>query len=530
VYKRQILGTEVTSRVFETRTYGRKYGFNEDRLIFEPWPNGIPNPNGMYDSDGNPMSVGGVFGRRFRDGDLYADDRLSYKTRRYFSVYGNIAYTFNDKYTASFSYRTDASNLISSDPSTRYSPFWSIGGSWQLSKEKFISDIDFIDRLGLRVTYGFNGNANASSSVDPLISYWGYNSLTGTARGIISNTGNPTLAWEKTGTFDLGIDYTLFGGKLFGKLDIYTKDGKDLISTVSIPAVNGNDSQAINAVEMYNRGFELSVGTQLSILNKDVVWSGNLNLAYNKNKITKLYKDDGTLRYRLYGNGSGWEFVEGYNSQTVWGFKYGGMYNFGTEENPDMRPSILSVDGKTHKDFSAYTTGFNNGDYIVDHGTYNPPFTLGHTSNFKIYDFNLSCIITGYFGHIFMKPGFDYSIMRFGKANISKYYSDVKNGDSNKIIPIPENGSSIYGSYSSYASLMDYRAIKADNIRIDEINLTYNLPKRYLKKIGVDALSVFVQANNVGVINFNKYNIDPLYPAGNIKPGVSYTMGMKFNF
>ncbi|WP_321281029.1 SusC/RagA family TonB-linked outer membrane protein [Marinifilum fragile] len=516
-----IAGTEITKRTIDGTTYGRKYGFNEKRLTYTSWPHGSSDPM-------NPLKD--MLGQTLRDMP-FAENRISDGIDKYFSVYGNLAYTYNDKYTLSGSYRTDASNLISSDPKSRYSPFWSIGAGWQLSKEDFMKDLDFVDRLTLRATYGFNGNVNKETSVDPLISYWGYNSYTGTAMGIISNYGNPSLSWEKTGTFDLGFDFSLFRGRLFGKIDVYNKKGEDLISMVSIPAVNGDDSQSINAVEMYNRGIEISVGTKLPIKGNQIVWTGNLNFAYNKNKITSLYKDDATLNYRMYGNGSGWEFVEGYNAHTVWGMKYGGMHNFGTAENPDMRPSIVSRDGKKYVDFSGYgPTSFVNKDFVTNEGTYNPPVTMGFTNHFKIHDFDLSFIMTGYFGHIFRRTSFNYPSMSAGKGNINEFYKEVINGDPNKIVPVPTEGSPNYRRYGYYVGILDYLTVNADNIRIEEINLTYNMPKKALNKIGLKGLSFYAQANNVGVITFNKYNQDPVYPKGSIKPGVSYTFGCKFNF
>ena len=516
-----IAGTEISERVAESTTFGRKYGYNSERLTFGTWPHGSSDPlNPLMDILGQKISSA-----------PYSDDALSYLVDRYFSLYANLAYTYNDKYTISGSYRTDASNLISSDPKSRYSPFWSIGAGWQINNEDFMADLDFVDRLNLRITYGFNGNVDKSTSMDPLISYSSFSQNTGTANGTISNYGNPSLSWEKTGTFDLGIDFSLFKGKLFGKVDFYNKKGTDLISKVSLPAVNGTDSQSINAVEMYNRGVEISIGTKLPISGEDITWTGNLNLAYNKNKITSLYKDDATLNYRMYGTGSGWEYVQGYNAHTVWGLKYGGMHNFGTNENLDMRPSIVSKDGTQYRDFSVSSpASFNNADFVTDEGTYDPPITMGFTNSFKINNLDLSFIITGYFGHVFRRTGFNYPAMSGGKGNINKFYRDVVNEDPNKIVPIPTEGSSIYKNYSAYTKVLDYVTTNADNIRIEEINLTYHMSEKVLNKFGLNGLSVYAQTNNVGVIAFNKYHQDPVYAKGVIKPGISYTVGCKFNF
>src|SRR5699024_4186858 len=107
----------------------------------------------------------------------------------------------------------------------------------------------------------------------------------------ISSFGNPTLRWEKTGTTNIGVDFSMLSGKLFGKVDLYNKHGKDLIADLSIPSINGTTKQKLNNAEMVNRGIEIELGTRLPIRGSDIVWSGNLAFSYNHNKITKLFVD-----------------------------------------------------------------------------------------------------------------------------------------------------------------------------------------------------------------------------------------------
>jgi hypothetical protein len=196
---------------------------------------------------------------------------------RYFSLYANASYTFNNKYTVSGSYRVDASNLISSDASIRYSPFWSVGGSWQIGKEDFVKDINWLDRLVLRATYGFNGNVHKSTSIDPLVKIYVWQAKWGAYRGTISNYGNPYSCWEKTGALNIGVDFSVLGNKLYGSIDYYNKQGRDLISKVAVPEVFGtSSSQDMNSVEMYNKGVEFSLSSNLS--KGDFSWNGNRSL------------------------------------------------------------------------------------------------------------------------------------------------------------------------------------------------------------------------------------------------------------
>lgn len=120
--------------------------------------------------------------------------RFQYDTDRYFLLYGNLGYTFNNRYTVTGSYRTDASNLISDDPKYRYSPFWSVGLGWQLGREGFMEGQEWMDRLNLRLTYGYNGNVDKSTSFLPLINIHAEpHFYTGENTAGISDYGNPTL-------------------------------------------------------------------------------------------------------------------------------------------------------------------------------------------------------------------------------------------------------------------------------------------------------------------------------------------------
>ncbi|MEG2780350.1 MAG: SusC/RagA family TonB-linked outer membrane protein [Bacteroidales bacterium] len=510
-----IAGTEVSKKVYESTSNPLMYGYSDELLSITPPLNGISSPN-------NPLY--NMFGESISSRTIgYPIAEKMYSTDKYFSLYGNISYTYKQRYTVSGSYRTDASNLISSNPAIRYSPFWSVGAAWNMTQESFMKNISWINRLVLRTTYGFNGNVDKSTSVDPLISIWSQNPETGTGYGIISNYGNPNLGWEKTGSFDVGVDFALLNNKLNGKIDYYNKQGRDLISTVAIANVYGSDTQSINAVSMYNKGIEITVG---SFLQKGKFsWSGNLSFAYNKNKITKLFKDAATLANRVYGPNSGWEYTQGYDAGTLWAFKYGGLQEVGGVK----QPVIVDKDGKNPRTMAAFNTSFDSSNYLIDAGTATPPYVLGLNSSFRYGNFNFSFIITGYFGHKFKRTGFNYPIMDDGNGAINKYYSEIKNCNPNEFAPLPIDG--MYPSrYPSYVDILDYQFLNAANIRFQEINLTYDLPKQMLKTIGLGGISVYGQLNNVGVITFNGYGQDPFYPMGTEKPRIAYTFGAKINF
>ncbi|MBP3342984.1 MAG: SusC/RagA family TonB-linked outer membrane protein [Bacteroidales bacterium] len=510
-----IAGTEVYERVYKTSMNPLMYGYNDSNLTFTAPPGGITNyPYNMFDSEDYYEYMTA----------LYYPGTATVKTEtcdRYFSLYANASYTYNNKYTLSGSYRVDASNLISSDAAIRYSPFWSVGASWNLSKEAFMQDSDWINRLVLRATYGFNGNVDKSTSIDPLIKAYYFNDKWGTYRGTISNYGNPYLCWEKTGALNIGIDFSVLGNKLSGSIDYYNKQGRDLISKIAVADVFGtSSSQDMNAVEMFNKGIELTLSSNLS--KGDFSWNGNLNFSYNKNKITKLYKNSSIQGYRLYGPGSGWEYYEGYDANTLWSLKYGGMMDVAGM----YQPVIVDKNGENPIPMTTYYTNLSE-DYIIGTGTTVPPYILGFTNTFKYKNLSLSFIITGYFGHKFRATGFNYPMVEYGVAAPNKYYTDVLNANPDNMVTLEKE----YPSYfSDYMQFIDCNVQSAANIRFQEINLSYSLPKSVINYVGIAGAQIYGQLNNVGVIAFNKNNEDPFYPIGTYKPGIACTFGVKINF
>ena len=502
-----LAGTEVNNIVSETFANPTAYGYNDNTLTVGNFPNG---PGGSFSPIRNWMGSNQTF--------AYTNS-FAYRTERYFSVFGNAAYTYNRKYTLSGSYRTDASNLITDDPAYRYAPFWSVGFGWQIYREDFMRSVSWVDRLNVRATYGYNGNVDRSTSFRPLISTAGApNVYSGDFTATISSYGNPTLRWEKTGTWNIGLDYSIFKNRLFGKIDLYSKYGKDLIAQLSIPAINGTTSQKLNNAEMTNKGVELELGTYLNI-NRNISWRGNLSFAYNKNKITRLF----VARYpasTLYSGGTG-AYVVGEDASSIWRFQYAGIVN--------NQPTVMGDKGTTY-DFGAFTPG-DGRDYMVNPGTTVAPYTLGFMNAFDIYDFSLSFIVTGKFGHVFQRMGFNYPPTWTSRVLPNNKLSEVMNGDPSQIVPLPYNTNEPrYYFWDRFHQYLDYLIESASHIRMQEVNLTYTLPLSSLKKFNMARVMVYAQGNDLFTLYANDVKEDPEFPLGTMNPRPRLTIGFKCEF
>lgn len=520
-----VAGVETTDNVNQAFGYPRTYGYNEESLSVGALVNGMGG-SGIYQLknwQNSPQSFDYL-------------NTFGYTTDRYFSAFANASYTFDKKYTLSGSVRTDASNLITDDPKYRYAPFWSVGASWQVGREDFMSSADWVDGLVLRATFGHNGNVDKSTSFQPLLApnpvpsiLTGENLLGPNGTYPISSYGNPTLRWERTRTFDLGVDFDLLKGKLHGKLDVYDRHSYDLIAKVSLVKVYGTDSISLNNGEISNKGIEFEIGSTLPI-NKNIVWDGTLMFAYNHNKILHLEQTPSNAYALVYTSNStpSANWLDGYDMNTLWCYQYGGIENRGTDASPNMQPVILGKDGGTQM-LNAWPTG-DATNVSYDMGTKVAPVNVSFNTALKVYDFDISMIFTGKFGHKFLRESFNYPMISDGTIPNAKL-SEVVNGDASKIVPIPLNdtdtGVTMWDRFYPY---MSYLVTNASFIRCQEISLAYNLPKNCTDWLGIAGLKFYVQANNPFNIYFNKWNEDPEFKRGNAPLQSAYLFGIKCNF
>ncbi|MHA4896716.1 SusC/RagA family TonB-linked outer membrane protein [Pedobacter sp. PWIIR3] len=501
-----IAGAEIRSSVTEGFTNPTAYGYNDETLATTQFPNG-PGGSGT-------RAITNWLGNNVT---FPYTNSFSYFTDRYFSSFANLGYTFKNKYTISGSFRTDASNLIAEDPAYRYSPFWSVGGSWQASRESFLQDVSWLDKLTTRVTYGYNGNEDRSTSPLPLISLSANpNGNTGTTTATISSYGNPGLRWEKTGTINLGIDFSIFKGKLYGTIEGYNKKGKDLLANIAIPVVNGTTTQKLNNVKMYNRGIELELGSNMKI-NDFIAWRGNVNFAYNENQITKLFMTQYTAS-NLTESGVSAAYLQGQNANTVWSYDYLGFIN--------GRP-MYSGPGGAQIDLSVTSPSNDANLWLRNSGVTVAPYTLGLVNAFDVKDFTLSFIMTGKFGHVFRRSSFNYPYQNGFKTLPNARLSEVLNGDPAQILTLPTDpNDASYKTWSRYRFL-DYLVTNANHIRFQEISLSYNVNPAFMRKLKLSGLRLYAQGNDLLTITNNHYDEDPEYLLGSINPTPRYTFGLR---
>lgn len=203
------------------------------------------------------------------------------------SVFAKANYTYDNRYLAEVSLRRDGASNFGDDK--KYGNFFSISAGWNINREKWFK-ADWVDVLKLRASYGSVGNIPYSKYPQ-----YGLYSVSSNYNGIpailISQVGNKDLTWEQTYTAGVGIDANFFNNRLRFVFDYYNKYTSNILYQVPVSGLTGITSRWQNVGEMHNSGIEITIGGDI-IRTKDWLWSLDLNMGYNKNKLEKLYGDD----------------------------------------------------------------------------------------------------------------------------------------------------------------------------------------------------------------------------------------------
>ena len=506
-----LAGIEISQYDTEGTVNPYVYGYNKEKNTSSVPPYGYgSNVDSFKNFFGNSATIEG------------GNTSYSLRCDRYVSYYTNIGYVYDGKYGASFSARGDGSNFVSDDPSLRWSPMWSVGAKWNIGKEEFIKDIDWINYLNLRATYGINGNAEKSTSPLTLVSVGSsVNSTTGTITGNISSFGNPSLRWEKTYTTNIGVDFDLFRSKLSGKLDFYNRKSKDVIGQVTIPSVYGTSTQKFNNAEILNRGVELELTGNFHIPSVDLGIRSTVTYAYNYNKILKLYYP------ALYC----YELVEA--DTHVEGRPVGSLYSYDFLGTENGIPYVIGANGDkiSMNDVSVHNRSLGL-DILHYSGTTIPPHTFGWSNQFTWNNFSLYVYLTGNFGGIFRAPtAGSIPSVGSGKTFVSSSIKDFADSDGTLYPTWPLKDESNFYLWDRYTPNLEYFVQDASFIRLKEINLEYNLSKKLAGKLHLRGAKLFVQARNLGLIYCaNDYGYDPEWLLGSNKPSATIAFGANINF
>ncbi|WP_026777288.1 TonB-dependent receptor [Polaribacter sp. Hel_I_88] len=422
------------------------------------------------------------------------------------SFLGRINYSFLDKYLFTVSVRGDGSSKFRED--NRWGVFPSGSFAWNVSKEKFLENSETINNLKMRLSYGIIG----SQAIDPLatrsLPILGDNvnyPFTGGALFVglapSNRLANPNLTWETTRQSNIGFDLGLWNSALTVSLDLYRKNTEDLLLERILPDFVGPTVQTINAGEVQNQGFDLTIGAR--ILDNDK-WKINstFTLSSNRNEVISLI--DGIDALEL-GNSFAGNFTPvnptrvevGKPISSFRGYIFEGVYQLG-EEAEAAAFGRVPGDAK-YRDIN--NDGSITTDDITSIGNGNPNFTWGWNWDVSYKNFDLNFILLGSQGNDIynFQRG---RMMALGAQQFHATHADYNNRWT------PTNPSNIPAQRDGTELLSTQFLEDGSFVSLKNVSLGYNVNKDVLDKIGLNQLKLYVNAENLFIIT-NYTGFDP---------------------
>ncbi len=409
-----------------------------------------------------------------------------------------IAYNYDSKYLLTATMRRDGFSGFAANHKFGYFP--SVGLGWVISKEEWMKDVKNLDNLKLRASYGVTGNQTSRYSslakVGVLDGYV-YGDGGSTATGsYVSAMANNDLKWETTAEFNVGVDYSFFGNRLMGSIDLYNAKTTDLLWDVSLPSMTGYGSVKSNVGELNNKGLEISLQA-VPVETKDFGWTINTTFSTNKNKIVSLLGDtDGDgVEDDLISDGL---FI-GQSLGAIYDYEIEGIWQIEDEEN-GLIPDGHYVGGYKIKDQNNDGVISPEEDRVIL-GTTDPAFRLGirNTFTYKGLDFSffLNIINGGKNGYLAKNEKANFVSGSYGNATNQNFWNCYDYWS-------PSN------TDATFANAWDKPAVEADIyqsrsfVRLQDISLGYTFNDTILKRAKINAFRLFVSAKNL--LTFTKWD------------------------
>jgi TonB-linked SusC/RagA family outer membrane protein len=406
------------------------------------------------------------------------------------SYFSRVQYDYKHKYLLSASLRRDGSSRFGAN--NQWANFPSVSVGWRMTEESFMKELAFVSDLKLRGSYGVNGNNNIGDYDVPTLGSYGYvlGSTQAAAIGQAPNViSNPNLKWERSQTYDVGVDFGLFGNRITGSFDYYNKLNTQLLLNVPVPEVTGLQFALQNAGSVRNIGQELEI-TSRNLTGK-LEWTTSINISHNSNKIVALYGDQNQIIIP-----NAFEVTDnilrvGRPLNSIYVVKMTGIL---TQDDIDKKVALYgtgeTVGDPKYEDLNHDGVITEADKQIVGHP--NPNYTYGITNVFRFKGFDLSVLVQGQSG------GSIYSLLGRALTRTGQGFTDnapefyVHRWKS----PSDPGAGRVSKAYSTFGFVGNTDWLySSDYIRVRNITFGYNL-KRVLRTSVVQSARLYVSAEN----------------------------------
>lgn len=491
----------------------RNIGYATNQTFNKPFPNDAIT--GSF--DGSQVAIG-------------TDVVTQYTSNRLVSVFGRAQYDYDNKYLLSGSLRYDGGSVFGAN--NKWGLFPSFSAGWNIARESFFQDLnlDWINMLKIRASYGATGNNSISNTAAyPTLSAVNYAGLAGYNA---NSLGNPDLGWEKTHSTDLAIDLGFLNNRIQMSVDWYTKNTTDLLYMVPTLGASGFSTVWDNLGDIQNQGLEIELNS--ANLVGEFNWNTSFNMSYNKNKVLSLGVDDTPIYSGFDGSNHSNILKVGEPANAFYLYEAVGVWK--TQKEIDDYAAARGVEqvtfqGKTivpgdlrYKDVNQDGAFDKENDRVIL-GSPIPKMTYGMTNQFSYKNFDLSILLTaqtggkifGVLGRAIDRPGMNPNSNMMDVWN-NAWWSEEDQGD----------GHTPYILSSTTGGTVDSRWLwSSDYLRIKNLTVGYKLPinPRY-----ISFARLYCSVENLWKWDnyYNGFSPEAANTASNSAPGGQSALGLDY--
>ena len=418
----------------------------------------------------------------------------AYSTRGYF---GRVNYDFDNRYFFSFSYRRDASSRFAI--SNRWGSFFAVSGAWDAAKESFMAPYKtWLDQLKLRASFGQQGNDGIGNYL-----YQDLYTISGATEwsDALSQKGNPDITWEKTNSFNVGIDYSFLQGKVYGQVEYFSRQVSNMLFMLPAAPSLGYPNVPTNFGKIRNYGLEIEVNYR-PIETRDFTWDIHANATFINNKVIELpsiYKEDGYKAGRVV-------YREGESLYQWYLVKYAGVdkatgkalyWAWKNDENGKRIPG------------SDYVTDQYSTDWRQPTGDLLPTVYGGFGTTLKYKGFDLGLTFSYQLGGRLYDAGYIGFMGNGYEQNGQNWHKDIMNAwtPENPNSKIPRLDADDQFSWAG-STECDFAVTNSNYLALNNITFGYTLPKSLTERLKIDQIRIYGAADNVALWSARK-GMDP---------------------
>ena len=451
-----------------------------------------------------------------------AEDNAQYFTmgnshERRAAFFGTATYSLFGRYSLNGTVRYEGSNRLGKSRQARWLPTWNVSGRWNISDESWMRPLQpVISHAAFKASYSLTAESGPSWVTNSDVVIEAYNPWRNNVNDretilTISDLANPDLTFEKKHELNLGLELGFFDNRINFTGDWYKRNNYDLIGRTNTQGLGGQVIKYGNVASMKSDGFELSLTTQ-NVRTRDFKWTTNFIYSHSRNEVTKLYN---SLRVINLVSGTGFA-QEGYPNHSIFSIPFRGLNEEGIPTFVDQ-DSVWDPDTQTLTE-NISTTGiyFQTSDpdklHFLEYSGVADPTDVGSLGNtFEWKGLRLNVFLTGSFGNV-------VRLDRVFKSRYSDLIAMPREFKNRWVVPGDEavttipviasrvqntNDTHLSYAYNAY-NYSTERIARGDFIRLKEVSLSYDLPKKWAKAIFCNTLSLKLQATNLTLLYADK--------------------------